>query len=330
MRLFELAGKCREDWRSRRNKYWILAAVLVFVLAAVWLLSERSPLREDAEHYLAGEGSYGLAFGAGERYVQEFGPRYGKLKSVGIVVDLQKAAEKVSEKASGGVRLGITDGAGVELWAKEISAKDLSAGVYTDVDVNLELSAGKSYYLAVESLLPEELSPELVVCSTDYEMWENRSLAGREESAGNEESAGREELAGTQLLTRYRYAEVLPAGTAARALLLVFLAALGIAVGLPSNRYVRAAAAMILLAAGPIVLGRRLELLLPTNVLLPHAMKWNVGLMYLLELIVLLCTLSKRFTIVFCNIVLTILYCANYFVYAFRGTYLKADRKSVV
>ncbi len=322
MRFLELAGKCREDWQSRRNKYWVLASVLVFAVLSVLLVGGDSPLREDAEHYLAGEGSYGLAFGSGERYVQEFAPGYAKLKSVGIVVDLQKASKgagaESGDKSLGGVKLCITDDAGLELWAQELFADELKPGVYTDVGVNLELSAGSSYNLAVESFLAEELSPELVVCSTDYELRENKSLAG-----GGE-------LAGTQLLTRYRYTDVLAAKTAAKALLLVFLAALGIAAGLPSNRYVRTAAAAVLLAAGPYVLGRRLELLLPTNVLLPHAMKWNMGLMYLFELIVLLCTLSKRFTIVFCNIVLTVLYCANYFVYAFRGTYLKANELTAI
>ncbi|MDE6014481.1 MAG: LTA synthase family protein [Acetatifactor sp.] len=332
MRFFKLAERFREDWHSRRNKYWVLAAALLAVVLTVLLVGKSSPLREDAEHYLAGEGSYGLAFGVGEQYVQEFRPQYGKLKSVGIVVDMQKTAEReadgqetaeqdggqAEEQTPGSVRLGIVDGAGLELWSKELLAAELSAGVYTDVDVNLELSAGKTYYLTAESFLVETLSPELVVCSTDYELRENRSLAGREE------------IAGTQLLTRYRYVDALLPGTAAKALLLVFLAALGIAVGLPADRRIRAAVSVVLLAAGPFVLGRRLELLLPTNVLLPHAMKWNVGLMFLFELIVLLCTLSERFTIVFCNIALTILYCANYFVYAFRGTYLKANEFTAI
>ena len=335
MRFFKLAEGFREDWHSRRNKYWVFAAVLMSVALTLVLVGKASPLRGDAEHYLAGEGSYGLTFGVGERYVQEFRPDYAKLKSVGIVVELQKpkaaandgqeTAEQIGqtggqakEDTSGGVRLGIADSAGVELWTRELAASELSAGVYTDVAADLELSAGKSYYLTAESFLEETLSPELVVCSTDYELRENRSLAGREE------------LAGTQFLTRYRYENVLPVGTAVKAILLVLLAALGIAVGLPGDGRVRAVAAVLLLAAGPFVLGRRLELLLPTNVLLPHAMKWNVGLMFLFELIMLLCTLSKRFTIVFCNIVLTILYCANYFVYAFRGTYLKANELTAI
>ena len=161
MRFFKLAERFREDWHSRRNKYWVLAAAMLAVVLTVLLVGKNSPLREDAEHYLAGEGSYGLAFGVGERYAQEFRPQYGKLKSVGIVVDMQKAAEReadvqetaeqdggqVEEQTPGSVRLGIVDGSGLELWSKELLAAELSAGVYTDVDVNLEISAGKTYYL---------------------------------------------------------------------------------------------------------------------------------------------------------------------------------------
>lgn len=326
MRLWKIAGSFQPDWHLRTNKYRMMAAVLIPVIAGLLLVRGDSPLRESVEHYLSGEGAYGVQFDKeSPDYTQAFKPQYEKLQRVGIAVDMPAQAD-----VSGSIQFFIEDGEGQLLAQRKLKADEILSGVYTDVNVNLDLKAGKTYYMTVSSDLSvvrnpdgndgtENVNePELLVCSSDYRLAENENLRGEEE------------LAGVQLLTRYGYEDALQIGSLVRTMLLILVAAIGIAVGLPADRRIRTAVAALLLAGGPCILGRWLELMLPTNVLLPHAMKWNLCIMYLFEVIVILCTQSRRFTIVFCNIVLTILYCANYFVYTFRGTYLKANELTAI
>ena len=40
---------------SLRNKYWVLTAGVIWLLAAILLAGDISPLREDTSHFLAGE-----------------------------------------------------------------------------------------------------------------------------------------------------------------------------------------------------------------------------------------------------------------------------------
>ena len=301
---------------SLRNKYWVLTAGVIWLLAAILLAGDISPLREDTSHFLAGEGAYDLPFPEGTSYSQEFKIQSRDLSQIGIVVDWQQDEALSSE--SEGLRLEVLDASGNVLAQEWLAVTQMEQGSYTDVDVNLTLKHGRRYELRLVSELDAEMQPVLLVCSSDYPLWENRSLRGESP------------LPGVQLLTRYHYENALDLWLYLKAMGLFTLLALGIAVGLPADKRVRTVLAILLLVAGPPTLGRRLELLLPTNVLLPHAMKWNVGLMYLFEMIVLLFTQSGRFTIVFCNLFLTILYCANYFVHAFRGTYLKANELTAI
>jgi hypothetical protein len=83
--------------------------------------------------------------------------------------------------------------------------------------------------------------------------------------------------------------------------------------------------------AAPLVLGRQLELLTYNETCyLPFAMRWNIGIMYILELLVLLCTHSTVIAILLTNACLTLLYSANYFLTLFRGTPLRINDFSAV
>lgn len=182
--------------------------------------------------------------------------------------------------------------------------------------MNLSLRPwGKSYFLSIY-LEPDENGqiPVLEACGMEYFMPESIALSQEEE------------LAGSQILTKYSYKNVIPADKIVRALLLCGLTAFGIAFGIPEKGKMREMAGILLLALGPYVLGRRLELLtLDRGLLLPFSMKWNMGLMYLLELVLLLCTRSFRFSVCFSNLLLVLLYSANYFVYSFRGIPLRLN-----
>ncbi|MCM1089414.1 MAG: LTA synthase family protein [Muribaculum sp.] len=135
-----------------------------------------------------------------------------------------------------------------------------------------------------------------------------------------------EELQGTQLVARYAYQDALATSKVVNVLLLCFLTAFGVMFGLPQNRYVRRAVGILLLVATPYVLGSRLEFLTHRETLyLPIALWWNVGLMYAMEIVVLLLTHSPGITVSFTHIALTLLYSANYYVLQFRGTPLRMN-----
>lgn len=297
-----------KEWRKRINKYRIIAGIVLFVALALLFVSSGSALREDEENFLSGEGAWELDFAGKTGYCQEFAPQYRHLQSIGIVL-----AESEDMAEEGVVRLLITDGADQTVAEYSIDCGQIDFGAFTDVDVDLWLKRNRNYHLTVTCDFKGEKNPRLRVCGTDMHMFENKDLHGAEE------------IPGAQLVTRYRYKDVLKTGVLMKALILALIMALGIMFGLPADNRVRTVVAVLLLLGGPYVLGQRLELMLPIHFLLPHAMKWNLGIMYLFEIVVLLCSYSKRFAIVFTNVFLTIVYSANYFVFAFRGNYLKIN-----
>lgn len=292
-------------------------AVILFIVAGILLAGSKSPLRESVTHYLSGEGSWGVDFNEDSPvYRQIFVPAHTNVRQIGFVVEWEQAAD--IDENSAAVTAEIADRDGNVVKNVDVAQAQLKSGVYSEVTLNCTMKRGALYELRLKSHMESEIHPALNVCGTEYRLAENREFIGENESAD------------TQILAEYVYDDALQIPRYLKAMLLVLLTALGIAIGLPKSKRVRFAAAGVLLVVGPIWLGRELELLLPTNVLLPHAMKWNLGLMYLFEIIILLFTQSFRFTTVFCNVVLTVLYCANYFVHAFRGTYLKANEFTAI
>lgn len=303
--------------RIYHRKGLFLAAFLFFLLEMALLVWPVGWLAEDAVHWLAGEGSMNLEVQGNSFFCcQEFRPEYGNLKSISIVL----AGEK--EIGDGNALITVTDSDNQILFHEKIPYERMEMESYTDIDMNLLLRPGKSYFLSVELEADENgRIPVLKACAADgqYLMPENIRLIQDEE------------IENLQLVTRYSYRNVITGNKVLRAFLLCALAALGIAFGLPKDHRLRKCIGVILLLAGPYILGRRLELLtVNTHFLLPFSMKWNMGIMYLLELILLLCTCSFPISICVSNVLLTLLYSANYFVVSFRGEPLRLNDFSAI
>jgi len=320
--------------RVYRRRIWFLAAVLLFCLEMGLLVWPGGWLGEERDSYLTGEGSWVLETdGENTGYCQEFVPQYSGLKSIGIVMadwKLPKTQGEPGEEGepeteggpvpegqekdgAGAARVAVTDEDGLVLFEKRYPYGQFPPDSFFDMTMHLSLRRGSHYFLSVCFEADKAGgTPSLRVCDTTYNLPENISLS---------QSGELEEM---QLLTRYIYENAIPMGKACRASALCALTAVAVAFGLPESRRFRRWTGAALLVLGPYVLGRRLELLtLNTNFLLPSAMGWNVGLMYLLEVILLLCTQSARFSICASNLFLTVLYSANSFVYAFRGEPLR-------
>ena len=297
--------------RFHKRKVWFLVAVLFFIAEMALLVWPVGWLREDMDSGLSGQGSWNMEH-QGNHFScsQEFRPQYRDLASIGIVV---MAEGKLS---GGNAVIVVSDSENEVLFRTEVPYEQLTIDAYTDVETNLSLHPwGKSYFLSIY-LEPDENGqiPILKACGMEDFMPENIALSQEEE------------LEGSQIVTRYSYRNAIPVDKIARAFLLSGLTALGIAFGIPEKGELRKIAGILLLALGPYMLGRRLELLtLERGLLLPFSMNWNMGLMYLLELVLLLCTWSFRFSVCFSNLLLVLLYSANYFVYSFRGVPLRLN-----
>ncbi len=291
------------------HKIRILAGLLLLA-AELYLFLGTGVLLTDQTNYLTGEGSWDRPMS--EQYpevCQEFVPAHSHLRKLSFLMSRPEGGE------DGEMTVRIRDAGDGILYERTMAVAELSDGSFTDVEVNLELSAHKSYYLTltVESSGAEGY-PAAGVCDKSYKLHENRTLTHGEK------------LADTQLVTRYCYTDALLASRVWTVLLICLITAFGVMFGLPRNRTVRKVAGIVLLAAGPCVLGRQLELLTYNEQMyLPMALAWNVGLMYALELLVLLCTHSLRITTAFTNIALTLLYTVNYYVLAFRGIPLRVN-----
>lgn len=284
---------------------------IVFLVLELCLFFGSGVLLEDETHFLSGEGLWDVALGdEAPGITQEFEPSHKKLQSISFRMDLSGLTQWDNE-----VIVSVTDKSGQVLFERTLDIQEITDCAYTDVEVNLELSTSQKYNLNIVST-PTSAGeyPLISVCSTEYRLPESRSLTHGEEIAGN------------HLVSRYAYTDGLTTGRALKAILLCLAAALGIAVGLPENNYVRKGVGVALFLAAPYVLGQRLELLTYSeSFYLPFAMKWNLLIMYVLELLVLLVTHSTAVSVVLTNVFLTVLYSANYFMLMYRGTSLRMN-----
>lgn len=216
---------------------------------------------------------------------------------------------------SEGVTVTVTDLNDTVLFEKDIPYTQLTYGSYTDIETDLHLKAGKKYWLTVECRMDSMgQRAALSMCSSEFYMAENQILICEEE------------IPDMQLVTRYIYGNAVDVAEVLLLLFMCLIPAVGIAFGLPQNSKFRIAVGSILLLIAPIILGTRLELIAlsqNTKFLLPFAMKWNIAIMYLLEIVVLLCTQSLRCSIVLTNFILMIVYTANYYVWMYRSAPLK-------
>lgn len=305
------AQESRLRQRICGRKYWLLSAFLFFLLEMALLVGPTGWLREDVSNYLTGEGSWDMESRDGSFACrQEFKPKYDKLESIGIVISGDE------DLSGGNAVITISNARGRVLFETRIPYEEATLNAFHDIEISPPLDqAGRSCYLSVcLEADGQGRIPVLCAVGTDYHMPENVALEQEER------------LPGTQLVTRYSYKNALQGGKCFWAFCICGITALGIAFGLPRDRRARKLLGAILLAAIPWILGRRLELLTAnTNFLLPFSMRWNMALMYLFELILLLCTQSLRAGVCISSLTLTLLYSANYFVYSFRGAPLRLN-----
>ncbi len=299
--------------RVYHRKKWFLLGILFFCLEMALLVWPVGLAKEDTVHFLAGEGKWLEETVTREAepeeivFCQEFVPQYDRLKSVGIYLSLGE--EETEEIPEGKVTVWIREKGGESLLEREFPYSVVNFDGYWDVLVNLELDAGKTYELAAACHTePGEAPPKIGVCGTEYPLKENQALYREEEWEG------------VQLLTRYHYTDTMPGKKAAGIFLLSLLTMLVICLGLPRNGRVRQCIRILLFLITPLVLGRSLELLSASTIFLqPRALYWNLGIMYLMEITVLLWTGSLRAGVIGTNLFLTILYSVNHYIYLFRG-----------
>ncbi|MDE7253183.1 MAG: LTA synthase family protein [Acetatifactor sp.] len=292
----------------QHHKIRIFVGAVLFVMELYAFLGT-GVLLEEQVNFHSGEGAWKeWASAENPEFCQKFVPQHRRLQLVSFLMN------KSEEMAEGTVEVRIDDGQGEVVYANTLAFSELSDGSFTDVDVDLEVSTHKPYYLTltIESFSAEGY-PAVGVCDESYKLPENQTLTHGEV------------LPNVQLVTRYGYQDVLDSKVV-KVLFLCFLTAFGVMFGLPQNQYVRRGVGILALVAAPYVLGGRLELLnYREEVYLPIALWWNVGLMYAMEIVVLLLTHSPRITVPFTNIALTLLYSANYYVLQFQGTPLRVN-----
>jgi len=266
---------------------------------------------EAVTHFCSGENAYPMEFCDEANAVsQEFTPTYTELSKVSFL--MWKDDVTVED---GSVTVSISDEQGNMLYVSEVGIDEVEDGSFTDFEFSLNLAKKKKYYLTIVVAPSSEGEyPAIGLCDRTYKMPENKRLLASEE------------IKEAQLVSRYVYTNVLLGSKIRNVLIICLITAVGIMVGVPDNKYVRIALGVGILLICPYILGRRLEMLVfrPWSYR-PFAMKWNIGVMYGLELIVLVATQSFSVSIVLTNLALTVLYTANYFVATYRGGFLRVN-----
>lgn len=284
---------------------------LLFLAAELFYYFGSGCLVGRETHFLGGEGSWKMEFTDETPFLcQEFVPSYKSLESLSFCMYMSEVSY-----LDGTVTVSVTDGSGSKLFEKTINYEDITDGSFTDVEVNLKLKRRKTYNLQIECAPSTEGEyPLISVCSMDYKLPESRSLI-----CGDI-------IEGQHLVSRYEYLDAMIWSNAIKAIFLSILAAAGIMYGLPKNSKIRRIAGIVIWIAAPIVLGWNLEHLNNNSgMYLPFAMVWNIGIIYLFEVILLLVTHSLRFSMIITNVAVTVLYTANYFMIMYRGTALRMN-----
>lgn len=294
----------------RHRKKFFLLGILLFFLEAGLLIWPAGLAADDTVNFLAGENMWLERLPEeGQKLFQAFNPQFPQVKSIGFFLS---AEEEVPE---GSVSLSVTDADNVPIFEKELSYSDIDFNNYTDVAMHLTLEKGESYFLVLEFHASSDPDQPLIgVCPAGQQLKENGVL-----------SYGRESTR-MQLLTRYHYTDTIPLKKAAGILLLCLVTAAGLCFGLPRHRRIRKSVQILLFFTAPLILGRGLEFLSANpDFLSVKAMFCNVGIMYLMELNLLLWTGSIRYAVILTNSFLTVLYTASHFVYLFRGSALRLN-----
>lgn len=294
----------------KRRIVWGIAAVVLLVVELVLLLG---PLRwggVEQTNWLTGEGAWSVVMQEGIPLTQEFVPEYDYLESLSLLFQKDDL-----DLTGSSVEVWLEEPDGSVVFSAQIPYNRMSFGRYTDIDAGVTLDPDQKYYLKIECHPGESGQLAMVsVCGTQFYMPENKRLYQIDDIPDN------------HLVSRYVYQRAITDENRIRIIGLSVLSALALFVGIPKNKWIRRGIAAAAFLFTPLVLGRQLEfisLVIEEGVYIPGAMKWNVAIMYLLEGIVLLCSQSLRFSVIFTNLALTIVYSADYFVRNYRSTPLK-------
>lgn len=285
------------------RKSWI-AAILFLLLELALGIWPAGWIGGEYVSWHTGAGSY-LLEGDYEQYgvCQEFSPVYsGVLKSIGIVV------KQIPEEEGKQLTLLVSDEANVLLAQQEIPYTEIEEGRFTDIPVNISVKAGKKYYFTVGLDAGEGESPALLVLEQNGEIPENQRLTFEEE------------VPRTQLLTRYTFENVIFPSKLIKWILISMATAFLIGMPLPDKKWLRRVLCFGAVLGFPLVAGIRLELLTNTQeYILPFSMKWNIGIMYVIALLLAILFGSLRWGPSIAYTFLLLIYSVNSYVYTFRG-----------
>lgn len=299
-----------------RKIYWLVGIILALaeIALCIWPVGL---LREDMHFFLGGvgRGTFETA-DAPTDYYQSFVPTHKKLKSIELFFENQ--GQDLSEEGYAVVQI-VSETEDI-LFEKNFSYSELSYDEYMEIPVNLQLHSDQNYVIHVQCVTDVNgKTATLGYCSREEYLQENQFFSVGEADV----TEIQDEI---QLLTGYQYTEALDRDAVIKVLVLVFITFLGVGLGVPDNKYLKILLGSAILVAAPLLLGQRLELLtINTMFLLPNALKWNMAIMFLCSVVVLLVTLSFRWSIILTYTLLTIIYTANYFVLMYRGVALKAN-----
>ncbi len=296
-----------------RKIRWMIGVILAMLQLAIsiWPVGF---LKEEKYFYLKGLGMGEFAMSeAPTEYYQYVKAIHQNLESIDLFF-VNRADELICD---GLIEIKIISEDDVVIFEKKLTYAELEFEKYYSIPVNLTLEKKHTYIINV-GCTPDSSGNMVTLgyCTNEEQLKENQSFWIKRDNV--------EQLQDKQLLIAYTYKDVIESSAAFKVLILAMLTMFGIGIGLPDKKFVKIIAGLFLMIAAPWILGRRLELLtIDTNFLLPNALLWNCGIMLMLEVIVLLCTCSFRWSIVLTNTFLGILYTVNYFVLMYRGVPLK-------
>lgn len=300
------------DWMKFvwSRKVWLTVGIIVAIAEMLIAWGPMDCFRDTVCDYADGNGSWELDIAYDNTNVcQKVRPEYsGILQTVGIVVTAPEGS-----LYGGYMHLAFSDRQNTVLYEAQIPYESMNNDTYTYVEIGQQVVKNKMYYLTIR-LDPTEdgVYPKLRVCD---------SVNGVRE---NQEILYDDNWSETQLVNSYEYLDALIWKKVLRSLFLSVITAFFIAFPLPKKDNIRRVVAASVLLLMPFLLGRRLELLTAMEGLLyPFAMKWNMLIMYGFEVILLLALGSMRSAAVIADVILTILYSANYYVNLFRGEALR-------
>lgn len=298
---------------------WIAGPAVTVILLVLFLKS--GILREDVIHYHTGEGSVAYTLSEEENTLtQIFVPAYRNLEEIGFLAEYPEDWE-------GSLGCLITDARGNVLFEEVLYREDLNNGSFTDLKVSLQVRPGRKYYTILTASSEEKAYPSVGICSKKDKLPEKGLL----EDENGELQLTAVFAEGAQLVSRYQYGEVCPTGKALKVFLLCLVTGALISLGLPFSKKIKRGIGVVLIFALPLLLGRSLEMLsFNASMYLPMALKWNLAIMGIMEVVLLLVSHSPGVTVSLSAVVLTLLYSANHYIILFRGTPLRMNDLSAV